>query len=657
MRKIAIVIVSDRCTSGEEVDKTGPALRQFFEAHPRIVKSSDNTPTSLSPNISLRIVPDEIHDIQAAVTKYCDEQQVNLLVTSGGTGFSKRDVTPEAVTPMLHKQAPGIVHAMTAYGLQQTKFAWLSRPVAGVRGSSIVICVPGSPKAAIECLTPLMENGLEHAMELAAGNQRDPHPTTGSVSSDTTSDARPSSGDRTIGRPPPSPSSARRLQKDLVASAMQNRPKVNVANRARESPYEMVPMEHALRMILEQTPKPIPIRRSITGGSTVRNILGCVLAEDVVANFPHPPFRASVKDGYAVNSRDGPGVYPVQGALLAGSSDDAPLRPGHIMRVNTGGPVPEGADAVLQVEDTILESSDNGQETQVKILKSVPPGNDIRPVGCDLAANQIAIPKGAVVKSAEIGLALAVGFFAISVYRRPIVAVLSTGDELADLSTCVNGELPKGKIFDSNRGMLIAALEEAGYETVDLGIAKDEYEDTAAKVASGLAKADVIITSGGVSMGEVDFVKDVLLSLRATIHFGRVNMKPGKPMTFATKGNHMFFGLPGNPVSAMVCFHLFVMPALLGFEGKPTKPRTVRAVLDADVRLDKQRPEYHRCFLRFDHVKGYFIASSTGIQASHRLQSMAGANGLMVLPTGSDAQPNIPAGNAIEVIVIGPIEN
>jgi gephyrin len=242
------------------------------------------------------------------------------------------------------------------------------------------------------------------------------------------------------------------------------------------------------------------------------------------------------------------------------------------------------------------------------------------------------------------------------VIRKPIVAVLSTGDELIDISMAGGGSPPPGKIYDSNRGMLMAALVAEGFEPFDAGIARDSIEDTRRKLRSAWNSADVIISSGGVSMGEVDCVKTVLLQMGATIHFGRVNMKPGKPTTFATMGRKIFFALPGNPVSAMVCFHLFAMPSIRQMSGLSFSPLIVQAQLAHDFALDRERPEYHRC--RVNSIEGKdglrtFVAESTGIQASHRLLSMSGANGMVVLPSGNGV---LKKGSLADVVIIDKIQ-
>jgi gephyrin len=604
--KVGIITVSDRCSSGESEDCSGPAVAEFLKV--------ELTPAPSTVNV---VVPDDKEQIQAVVRDMCDVQRLDFVVTTGGTGFAVRDVTPEAVGALLHRQAPGVVHAMMSFSLTATPFAWLSRPVAGVRGGTVVVTVPGSPKAAIECLTPLVKNGLVHAIALAGGDAKHAHPTV------VTPDAAPAAKASSV--------------PDVVA-------------RDRVSTFAMVPMPDALAAIQRNAPPSIVVKTPIVGAA------GHVLATAVTTSFPHPPFRASIKDGYAVVSGDGTGEFQVTGTLCAGSSP-APgfvLQPGSICRVNTGGEVPEGADAVVQVEDTQLVRHGDGEEAVVRITKKVAAGTDVRPIGCDLELGGVAVPAGAVMHAPECGLALSVGASHVDVYRRPRIAVLSTGDELTD----VTGDTPPaGKIFDSNKGMLLAAAKPYGSAVVDVGIAADNLAATRQKLEAAFSQADVIISTGGVSMGEVDCVKAILDEMGATVHFGRVNMKPGKPTTFATKDGKLFFALPGNPVSAMVCFHVFVVPVLRSIAGHDPERPLVQAKLAHRVALDKERPEYHRCRLTFDMAAGGFAAASTGIQASHRLLSLAGANGLMVLPAATAECGSIDAGATVPVMVIGDILN
>ncbi|CUG87754.1 molybdopterin cofactor biosynthesis protein, putative [Bodo saltans] len=763
--RVLVVTISDRCSKGEAVDASGPKIVEL------IASFAEATHRDLQ--IQSCLVPDELHRIQRIITQVTDRTDPlfpTLIVTTGGTGFGTRDVTPEAVRPLLDKEAPGITQYMLHLGLQHTPYAWLSRSVAGVRKRTVIVTLPGSPKAVAEVLPSLLENGLMHAVHLASGEEEVTgdllhRRTTPAASSPRRSESpvrsvsyahhsHRSSPDRAVsqslgsdesrvaphvmqgpGRVPaigqaplmanqltprrshaePGATAAPYQQAQRSSSSgSQSSPSLRlrstppatttsssatrsaaptvkfasdvsaVAWRDRESVWPMIPMTDALS-IIHDTVLSCGVRR--TEYLPLHRTLGHVLAEPVTSDFPHPPFRASIKDGYAVIASDGPGLYPVVGTLVAGSHPDGfMLQPKHICRVNTGGPVPHGADAVVQVEDTkVMDVTPEGEELTVFVMSRAKPNQDIRPIGCDLKEGGVALEAGVTIRAPEIGLAASVGATVLTVFRKPTVAVLSTGDELEDISTLRTRKSSggastlaphPGKIFDSNKSMLMAAVVESGYDVADAGIARDNMEDTRQKLRVAWESADVIISSGGVSMGEVDCVKKVLEELGATIHFGRVNMKPGKPTTFASLGSKLFFALPGNPVSAMVCYHLFVVPALRAASGMSPDPTILRARLLQDFRLDPQRPEYHRCVVgrsvvtvaakpaidvnadAHDVLGGTaeegleLTASSTGIQASHRLLSMAGANGLVVLPAGVGS---LPKGSMADILLIGPL--
>ncbi|CAD2213553.1 gephyrin [Angomonas deanei] len=346
----------------------------------------------------------------------------------------------------------------------------------------------------------------------------------------------------------------------------------------------------------------------------LQQCLHCVATESIRTTFPHPPFRASVKDGYAVCSAEGAGEFSLGGSSLAGSVPSREREGSHVIwRVNTGGMVPDWADAVVQVEDTeVVSSTADGEEVKVRVLTAVTPGQDIRPVGCDMPANTEVVAAGSFLTAAEIGIAASVGAHELEVYQKPTVAVFSTGDELVDSHDA--SQAPRlGSIIDSNKPMLLAALRELRFHEVglveDMGVVRDSMEHTKAKIMESLSAADVVVSSGGVSMGDVDHIKNAILELGGTVHFGRVNMKPGKPTTFATfypKSStgrcKFFFGLPGNPVSALVCFHLFVAPFLRQLCRLPTElltdPVVEATLLDESIRLDGERPEYRRCIVR-----------------------------------------------------------
>ena len=391
------------------------------------------------------------------------------------------------------------------------------------------------------------------------------------------------------------------------------------------SPYPMVSFEEALAVTLAQTCPLAPVTRPLS------RVRGAILAADIAAQEPLPPFPASTKDGYAVVAADGPGVYPLVGEVSAGALADFAVAPGTVAYITTGAPLPAGADAVVMIEETErLESAADG--VKIRIGARVQSGADVRPVGVDVEAGQAVLAAGERLDAAEVGLLATAGVVDVPVYPRPKVAVLSTGDELIE-----PGEpLGPGQIRDSNRAMLLAAIEAVGGEPVDLGISGDSQQALEARVQDGLAQADILLTSGGVSMGELDLVKP-LLEHAGKVHFGRVRMKPGKPVTFATAdvedGRRLVFGLPGNPVSSLVTFYLFAVPALRKMAGwREPRLRQVEARLAQALPLDAFRPEFHRATLHWDSAQGCFVASSTGSQASSRLLSMRTANALLALP-------------------------
>lgn len=389
---------------------------------------------------------------------------------------------------------------------------------------------------------------------------------------------------------------------------------------------------------------------------------GKVLAEDIRAPDPLPPYPASVKDGYAVVAADGPGEYPVITESRAGNDAlGVTVTPGTVAYVTTGGPIPDGADAVVQVEDTEqIESSPNVPK-QVKIQVQAKPGVDIRPVGFDIEKDAVVLKSGDRIGASEIGLLATVGVTSVKVYRTPTIGVLSTGDELVEPTTKYLG---RGQIRDSNRPMLLAAAVQQSCGAVDLGIAGDdeaELEKTMEKAFS--SRVDILLTSGGVSMGDRDYVKP-LLERRGTVHFNKVLMKPGKPLTFAEislkqaqniKDNKVLaFGLPGNPVSCLVCFHIFVVPAIRSLSGwKDPHPLRVHAHLEHPIKKDPVRPEFHRAIVKWKENAGSgtpgFAAESTGQQMSSRLLSMKSANALLELPVGGTW---LPAGTRVSAVII-----
>ncbi|XP_063804213.1 gephyrin isoform X17 [Pseudophryne corroboree] len=789
--RVGVLTVSDSCFRNLAEDRSGINLKDLVQ-----------DPSLLGGTISAyKIVPDEIEDIKESLIDWCDEKELNLILTTGGTGFAPRDVTPEATKEVIEREAPGMALAMLMGSLNVTPLGMLSRPVCGIRGKTLIINLPGSKKGSQECFQFILP-ALPHAIDLlkdaivkvkevhdeledlpSPPPPLSPPPTTsphkqtedkgvqceeeeeekkdsGVASTEDSSSSHinaatiaakipdsiisrgvqvlprdtaslsttPSESPRAqatsrlstascptpklhrklenlrdhlqgndkgyslrVNARLPSCSSTYSVSEDIWIAApsfsqlhykleglkdelrrsrgcetrVQSRcsSKENilrashsavditkVARRHRMSPFPLTSMDKAFITVLEMTP--------VLGMEIInyRDGMGRVLAQEVYAKDNLPPFPASVKDGYAVRAADGPGDRFIIGESQAGEQPTQTVMPGQVMRVTTGAPIPCGADAVVQVEDTelIRESDDGTEELEVRILVQVRPGQDIRPIGHDIKRGECVLAKGTHMGPSEIGLLATVGVTEVEVHKFPVVAVMSTGNELLN----PEDDLLPGKIRDSNRSTLLATIQEHGYPTINLGIVGDNPDDLLNALNEGISRADVIITSGGVSMGEKDYLKQVLdIDLHAQIHFGRVFMKPGLPTTFATMDidgvRKIIFALPGNPVSAVVTCNLFVVPALRKMQGiLDPRPTIIKARLSCDVKLDP-RPEYHRCILTWHHQEPLPWAQSTGNQMSSRLMSMRSANGLLMLPPKTEQYVELHKGEVVDVMVIG----
>ncbi|XP_077113249.1 gephyrin isoform X18 [Ranitomeya variabilis] len=830
--RVGVLTVSDSCFRNLAEDRSGINLKDLVQ-----------DPSLLGGTISAyKIVPDEIEDIKESLIDWCDEKELNLILTTGGTGFAPRDVTPEATKEVIEREAPGMALAMLMGSLNVTPLGMLSRPVCGIRGKTLIINLPGSKKGSQECFQFILP-ALPHAIDLlrdaivkvkevhdeledlpspppplspppttsphkqtedkgvqceeeeeekkdsgvaSTEDSSSSHITPATIAAKTHPSIRPSrhskvhkipehscshhssinasemthpsitpqdKGNRmfehscshhasisaaamipdsiisrgvqvlprdtaslstTPSESPraqatsrlstascptpkarlPSCSSTYSVSEDIWIAApsfsqlhykleglkdelrrsrgcetrVQSRcsSKENilrashsavditkVARRHRMSPFPLTSMDKAFITVLEMTP--------VLGTEIInyRDGMGRVLAQEVYAKDNLPPFPASVKDGYAVRAADGPGDRFIIGESQAGEQPTQTVMPGQVMRVTTGAPIPCGADAVVQVEDTelIRESDDGTEELEVRILVQARPGQDIRPIGHDIKRGECVLAKGTHMGPSEIGLLATVGVTEVEVHKFPVVAVMSTGNELLN----PEDDLLPGKIRDSNRSTLLATIQEHGYPTINLGIVGDNPDDLLNALNEGISRADVIITSGGVSMGEKDYLKQVLdIDLHAQIHFGRVFMKPGLPTTFATLDidgvRKIIFALPGkqrNPVSAVVTCNLFVVPALRKMQGiLDPRPTIIKARLSCDVKLDP-RPEYHRCILTWHHQEPLPWAQSTGNQMSSRLMSMRSANGLLMLPPKTEQYVELHKGEVVDVMVIG----
>jgi molybdopterin molybdotransferase len=383
----------------------------------------------------------------------------------------------------------------------------------------------------------------------------------------------------------------------------------------------MISVEEALKTILEN------IRPLDCVNVPITSALGCAIGESIVSGRTIPPLANSAMDGYAVvagdtafASKTKPAVLDVLEDVPAGKVATQPIRNGQAIRIMTGAPLPDGANAVVRVEDT------EAQGGRVKIFVAAAPGLDIREAGEDVKTGELVISKGSILRAAEIGMLAALGRSYVSVHQRPVVAVVSTGDELVEVD-----ETPgPGKIVNSNGYSLAALVLEAGGIPLQVGIARDNREDLLAKFRAA-SRADIVISSGGVSVGDYDLVKDIMAEIGSRIQFWRVAMRPGRPLAFGLLEGKPLFGLPGNPVSSMVSFEQFIRPSILKMRGYSN---IYRRVVLAEITEGYKKKQGLKYFLRarVEFRDGRYIASLTGEQGSGILKSMVLANGLVVLP-------------------------
>ncbi|HTS85713.1 MAG TPA: gephyrin-like molybdotransferase Glp [Usitatibacter sp.] len=371
----------------------------------------------------------------------------------------------------------------------------------------------------------------------------------------------------------------------------------------------------------------------------VRSALGRVLAEDIASPVDVPSHRNSAMDGWAVRGADvaaGEATLTEIGASFAGKPFAGKVAAGQCVRIMTGGVVPEGADTVVMQE----RAKANGKS--ITFAAGQKTGQNVREAGEDLKAGSIALKRGRIVRPAELGLIASLGIGEVSVYRPLRVAFFSTGDELKSVGTT----LGEGEIYDSNRYTIHGMLTRLGCEVLDMGVVRDDPKLIEQAFARAAASADVVITSGGVSVGEADFVKSMLGKLGEVV-FWKIAMKPGRPLAYGKIGSAHFFGLPGNPVSVMVTFYQFVRSALLVLMGAdPVEPiPTFRATCTSMLKKAPGRTEFQRAILT-QAPDGTLTVRPTGEQGSGILKSMSDANCFIIL---GDDVGNVAAGTAVEV--------
>ena len=375
--------------------------------------------------------------------------------------------------------------------------------------------------------------------------------------------------------------------------------------------------------------------------------LNRVLAESAIAPGPIPPFPNSAMDGFALRASDiasTPVVLQVNEDVPAGTVPTMVVGSGTATRIMTGAPMPDGADCVVPVEDT-----DSGTSDSVTIVSGVPVGTHVRPAGGDIAAGEVVVEAGTRLSARYLGSLASIGVAPV-VSRQPVVALMSTGDEVVEYTT---EDLGPGKIRDTNRAVLRGVLEDLHLPLVDLGIIGDDVEELREAYLHAADVGDAIISTGGVSMGDFDFVKQILRE-SGSVEFWKVAMQPGKPFAFGHVNGVPLFGLPGNPVSTFVSFEQFVRPALLAMMGatKLFRPR-VHGVMGEDVSTNDEKEVFVRVMLAPDR-NGSFVALKAGGQGSNILSALANSDAFAVVPVGVGS---LSAGDFVELEMFGWDEN
>ena len=402
----------------------------------------------------------------------------------------------------------------------------------------------------------------------------------------------------------------------------------------------MISLQEARDHVLARV-EALPARRI-----PLEQALGVVLAEPVLSAEPIPAFANTAMDGYAVradDTRGAPVELEVVGTIGAGYDGDLRVGSGQAARIMTGAPIPDGADAVVKVE---LTSRVDGSGDRVSVEARVKPGNHIRHPGEDVAAGERVLEAGTVVTPGRMGLLAGVGAYEVAVHGRLRVGVLSTGDELADGA----GPLRRGQIRDTNRRTLLGLVSQAGFEGVDLGIARDRPDDIERAFRAGTADCDAVLSSGGVSMGDFDYVK-VVLDRIGVMRWMQIAIKPAKPFAFGIVDGTPVFGLPGNPVSSMVSFELLAKPAMRAMAGFPQSdlgPAMVRAISDGDLSHRGDGKTHYARVAATRDPNGVLHVIRSGGQGSHQLAAMTRADALAVVPDGVV----VGAGDPVDVILL-----
>ncbi len=379
----------------------------------------------------------------------------------------------------------------------------------------------------------------------------------------------------------------------------------------------MIKIEDALNRIMKEV--------KILGVETKDLIssLNYILGEDIYSKDILPPFNKSAMDGYAIKSEDTNNTLTleIKGIIKAGGYYEGELRSGEAFKIMTGAPLPSGADAVIEIEKVKVEGN------KLVLEDAVEKGNHVIKKGEEINMGDLALSKGKEIRPAEIGFLASLGYSNIKVYKAPTIALLITGDELIDIDKA----LEKGKIRNSNEYSLTALVGAVGAKSLSLGIIEDEKDILKEKMKYAFEHADMVISSGGASVGDYDFVEDILKEIGANIHFTKVSIKPGKPVTFATYKEKLFFGLPGNPLSLITTFETFVKPSILKMMGKDSFcSKEISVILGDNFKVKKGRTKY--VYVNIKKEDEGYVAYELGSQCSNHLMTLSKANGIIIIP-------------------------
>lgn len=387
----------------------------------------------------------------------------------------------------------------------------------------------------------------------------------------------------------------------------------------------MISRDEALNIVLEET------ALGNTEEKYILDAINKVLSEEIYSKDSLPPFDKAAMDGYAiksedtmVESEDAPRKFNIIGIIKAGDFYRKELKSGDALKIMTGAPLPKGADAVIQIENVETEGNSLLVHERVEKYKNV-----IK-CGEEIRSGEIALTKGTLIRPFEIGLLASLGYSKIQVYKSPVISLIITGDELVD----IEDELKDGKIRNSNEYALISLMKNLGLEVISFGLVKDDKEVLREKLVEALKVSDTVITSGGASKGEYDFVDDVLVELGAEIKFNSVAIKPGKPVSFAKLQNKLVFSLPGNPLAAITTFQEFVIPACNKFRGKEIHIDTFPVILADDYNIKKGRTKY--IYVNIQKVNGLHYGYKIGWQGTSGLAAAIKANGVVVVHEGKE---------------------